>query len=145
MVSANDIKNVQDTWGKLYDQWDAVHASKFYNKLFKDSEEISEAFVKAGTGSGIAMKRQALVFGAILQEFVENLNDPTALSLKIKGLCATHKTRGITNMELFAFALADLVTYMGTTISFTAAQKTSWTAVNEVILHQMGTYFATVA
>nr|BAD34605.1 hemoglobin III [Ectenagena nautilei] len=141
MVTIADVKNVQTSWNSIKDKWETDHGLNFYTTLFDDVPEIKSAFVKAGNKTDYQVKGQAVRFGRMVTEWIDNLDNEEALVAKINGMCATHRTRGITNVDLFEVALGELVKYIAGKTSFTKAQRESWAVVNGCIIQTMRNYF----
>nr|BAD34606.1 hemoglobin IV [Ectenagena nautilei] len=132
MVTAEEKALVQQTWALVYCTWESKNGVKFYEKMFAASTPIKEAFESFGTTNIEEMKRQAILFGDMLNSFILALNDEDALKCKIQGMIATHKKRNIRNMGLFKVAMQQLIAFVGT-------EKAAWTSVTDAILAQMKT------
>nr|P14528.1 RecName: Full=Globin-2; AltName: Full=Globin II; AltName: Full=Hb II [Phreagena soyoae] len=129
-VSQADIAAVQTSWRRCYCSWDNEDGLKFYQTLFDSNSKIRHAFESAGATNDTEMEKQANLFGLMMTQFIDNLDDTTALNYKISGLMATHKTRNVVDPALFAIALNELVKFIGN-------QQPAWKNVTAVILSQM--------
>nr|BAD35021.1 hemoglobin chain II [Calyptogena tsubasa] len=130
MISQADITAVQTSWRKCYCSWDNEDGLKFYQTLFDSNAKIRHAFESAGATNDTEMEKQANLFGLMMTQFIDNLDDTIALNFKISGLMATHKTRKVVDPALFAIALNELVSFIGN-------QQAAWKNVTAVILNQM--------
>lgn len=134
-ASAADKKNVADSWGAAYKNWES-YGEAFYTRLFNNNPKIKTTF-PADTDK----KLQSGLFGKMVQSWVENLDNAGQLDQNISGMCASHKARGVTDMKLFEDALMELAGFLKDNAGTTPAQVESWKKVAADILGIMKSKF----